>query len=342
MEGDDGLFDSDTPMQKKFSQQACNILNDLRKTGQLCDAVIKVETESFPIHRAIMSACSPYFRALFTNEMFNTDRKEVIIPGVSSNIMKLIIDYAYTRDITITPDNIEQLLPAADQFHVNGLVKACCDYLASELTPENCIGIFKFARTYYCHNLERTSFRFLMQNFSEVFTHSSEFLQLPVDEVCYILESDELNVKNEEIVFDSVLRWIDYDPERRKSSISQLLRCIRLGLLSTQYFVEKVKPHSYVKENEACKPIIIETLKFLYDLDMDDDKEVDLNNPLARPRVPHEILVVIGGWSGGSPTNIVETYDTRADRWIVCDSMDSGNAPKKWCFLELSLRLHVA
>ena len=57
---------------------------------------------------------------------------------------------------------------------------------------------------------------------------------------------------------------------------------------------------------------------------MDNGKEVDLTHPLARPRVPHEILFVVGGWSGGSPTNVIETYDTRADRWVMVDSVDKG------------------
>nr|QTM97704.1 KLHL10 [Sinohyriopsis cumingii] len=323
MDWDDHSRDKNL-LEKKFSTQACNILNELRKTGQLCDAIIKVENQEFPIHRAIMSACSPYFRALFTNEMFNTDRREIIIPGVSADMMKLIIEFAYTRELHVTQENVEQLLPAADQFHVNGLVKACCDFLASEICAENCIGIYKFSCTYFCHNLERATFRYLMQNFTDVYSNSNEYLQLTVDEVCSFLASDELNVKNEEIVFDAILRWIDYDPERRKNYIARLLKTIRLGLLTTQYFVEKVKTHPYVRDSDACKPVIIETLKFLYDLDMDEEKEVDLNNPLARPRVPHEILFVVGGWSGGSPTNIVETYDTRADRWIVCDALDAG------------------
>lgn len=43
--------------------------------------------------------------------------------------------------LQVTVDNVEQLLPAADQFHVIGLVKACCDFLQRELTPANCIGI---------------------------------------------------------------------------------------------------------------------------------------------------------------------------------------------------------
>jgi len=53
------------------------VLSDLRKNGQLCDAVIRVEDGHFTVHRAIMSACSPYFRALFTNGMHETDKREV-------------------------------------------------------------------------------------------------------------------------------------------------------------------------------------------------------------------------------------------------------------------------
>ena len=71
--------------------QACNVLNELRKTGQLCDAVLKVDGGQFTVHRAIMSACSPYFRALFTNGMHETDQKEIFIPGVTADMMGHIV-----------------------------------------------------------------------------------------------------------------------------------------------------------------------------------------------------------------------------------------------------------
>lgn len=63
-------------------------------------------------------------------------------------------------------------------------------------------------------------------------------------------------------------------------------------------------------------------MKFLYDLDLSEDRDVDTSNPLGRPRIPHELLFAIGGWSGGSPTNAMETYDTRADQWKNCDCGD--------------------
>lgn len=68
-------------------------------------------------------------------------------------------------------------------------------------------------------------------------THSDSVSVLQVSEV---LESDQLNVRNEELVFDAVCRWIDFDRERRKGHIARLLKTIRLGLLTTQFFVEKV------------------------------------------------------------------------------------------------------
>ncbi|XP_033728458.1 kelch-like protein 10 [Pecten maximus] len=313
-----------TELGKRFSAHSCLVFDELRRFGQLCDAVIKVEHQEFPIHRAIMSASSPYFRALFTNALDVVERREVEIPGVTADIMQIIIDYAYTRRATIDENNVECLLPAADQFLVHGLVKRCCDFLAGQLEAGNCIGIHNFARYYFCPSLERISYRYLMHNFSEVFAISNEYIDLCVEDVCEILSSDDLNVKNEEMAFMAILRWIDYDPTNRRCHITDLLRTVRLGLLSTQYFVEKVKSHPYVKENDQCKPLVIETLKFLYDLDMDEDKDLDITNPLARPRVPHEVMFVVGGWSGGSPTNVVETYDMRADKWIVCDTGDEG------------------
>ena len=56
---------------------------------------------------------------------------------------------------------------------------------------------------------------------------------------------------------------------------------------------------------------MIEALKFLYDLDIV-GQDIDFNNPMARPRIPHEVggggLEVwvkggeggwVGGWVGG-------------------------------------------
>jgi hypothetical protein len=62
---------------------------------------------------------------------------------------------------------------------------------------------------------------------------------------------------------DKFLEFIFYQ------NIIDLLKCVRLGLLTTNFFIEKVKSHPYIINNEACKPLVIETLKYLYELDVD-------------------------------------------------------------------------
>lgn len=44
--------------------------------------------------------------------------------------------------------------------------------------------------------------------------------------------------------------------------------------------------------------------------------------PLAMPRLPHEVIFAIGGWSGGTSKGCIETYDTRADRWVNIQTED--------------------
>ncbi|KAK2866157.1 hypothetical protein Q7C36_002213 [Tachysurus vachellii] len=47
-------------------RKLCGLLNEMRLDGSLCDAVLRVDEVDFKVHKNILSAYSPYFRALFT------------------------------------------------------------------------------------------------------------------------------------------------------------------------------------------------------------------------------------------------------------------------------------
>lgn len=59
--------------ERKMSEQALNVLYQLREEGQLCDAVITLDDGTvFNVHKAILSACSLYFRYfIFTTYIHN-------------------------------------------------------------------------------------------------------------------------------------------------------------------------------------------------------------------------------------------------------------------------------
>lgn len=254
---------------RAMSEQAMRALYELRENCQLCDAVVRLDDgTSYNVHRAILSACSLYFRALFTTTLHGTEVKDVRLSGISSEIMNQLISYAYLRHINVTEDNVHSLLITADYLSILGILKICCDYLKSMLTPQNCISIMQFAKSHFCQDLSRDAEIYLLRNFNDVSVKSDEILLLSLEDFKAIVSHDDLNVKSEETVWEAILRWIDYDAEKRKPHIVTLMQTIRLGLLDTQFFLEHVKDHPYVTSCEESRPLIIETLKFLYDLEM--------------------------------------------------------------------------
>lgn len=55
--------DEDALPQQCMSSEAMQKLFEMRLNNQLCDAMIRVDNErTYNIHRAIMCACSSYFR----------------------------------------------------------------------------------------------------------------------------------------------------------------------------------------------------------------------------------------------------------------------------------------
>ncbi|XP_033221117.1 kelch-like protein 10 isoform X2 [Belonocnema kinseyi] len=288
------------------------VWSELRANQQLCDGLIRCAgNKTFPVHRAILSAVSPYFKALFINSLKGgqSEVTEVSINVVPADIFGLVLDYAYTGTCKVTPENVEQLLPLADQFEVLGVVQLCCQFLLHELRPDNC--------------LEERGRKYIRHNFKRILKDSTEFKDLSIEELEAILRDDELNVRNEEIVFEAIKFWIEAKIDKRRIHFPRLFQCIRFGLMSSKFFNSNILSSRLIENDEECRRILYPVRAYLAEQDAKQSGETDLKHPLSRPRIPYEILFAIGGWSAGSPTSFIETYDTRADRWFLSVNTDS-------------------
>lgn len=91
-----------------------------------------------------------------------------------------------------------------------------------------------------------------------------------------------------------------------------------------------MKKHPYVLENRSCNTLITSTLAFMFDLYTIDSQVETFKTPeTALPRLPHDIIFAIGGWSCGQARAYVEAYDTRADRWI-CVPHEDPQGPRAY------------
>jgi len=61
---------------------------------------------------------------------------------------------------------LKVLVPAANMLQLQEVTEACCDFLQSQLSPTNCIGINAFADLHSCTNLTTISEVYIHQHFS--------------------------------------------------------------------------------------------------------------------------------------------------------------------------------
>ncbi|KAJ8303437.1 hypothetical protein KUTeg_019833 [Tegillarca granosa] len=121
-------------------------LQELRHYDVLCDYCLKAENITINVHRAVLAACSDYFRVMLTNDMKESRESSVELKGVSACGLRIVIDFAYTGVLELNTENVEDVLSAAthlqisdavdlvDQFQFDGK-GTLCSRLNEEHTP---------------------------------------------------------------------------------------------------------------------------------------------------------------------------------------------------------------
>jgi kelch-like protein 10 len=297
--------------------------NEFRTNQQFCDGILHSnDGKTFYIHRVILSVVSPYFEDLFTNSLKGggpeMNEVKLDIPG---HILDLILDYAYTGHCNVTLENVEQLLSIADQCEILGVLHQSFQCLFEELKPENCIGILKFSMRYFCRHLKDRGLKYICHNFKQIFEQSLEFKEFSAEELQCILRHDELNVHREELVFEAVMKWTEADLQVREQYLQTLIHCVRYGLTSIDFF-KHVMSNKLILASPELQSSLYPASVYLAELDSGQSRDRALNNPIARPRIPYEIIFAVGGWNGKRYTRFIETYDIRADKWFVCTQTD--------------------
>ncbi|XP_041044326.1 kelch-like protein 32 isoform X7 [Carcharodon carcharias] len=104
-------------------------LNQQRNDGILCDVILVAEEQKFHAHKAVLAACSDYFRAMFSLCMVESVAEEVSLHGVTSLGLKQALDFAYTGQILLEPGIVQDVLAAGSHLQLLELLKLCSHYL---------------------------------------------------------------------------------------------------------------------------------------------------------------------------------------------------------------------
>ncbi|XP_029821087.1 zinc finger and BTB domain-containing protein 17 [Manacus vitellinus] len=116
----------------QHSKQVLEQLNQQRQLGLLCDCTFVVDGIDFKAHKAVLAACSEYFRMLFV------DQKDVVHLDISNAAgLGQVLEFMYTAKLSLSPDNVEDVLAVAGFLQMQEVVSACNALKSLSVPPEN-------------------------------------------------------------------------------------------------------------------------------------------------------------------------------------------------------------
>ncbi|KPP59199.1 kelch-like protein 4-like [Scleropages formosus] len=344
------------------AEQTFRKMENYLQHKQLCDVLLIAGDHKIPAHRLVLSAVSDYFAAMFTNDVREAKQEEIKMEGVDPEALRSLVHYAYTGVLELKEETIESLLAAACLLQLSQVIEVCCNFLMKQLHPSNCLGIRSFADAQGCVELLNVAHSYTMQpmrswlipsltpslidplqeHFLEVI-QNQEFLLLPTTEIVKLLASDDINVPDEETIFQALMMWVRQDVQQRQQDLGLLLSYIRLPLLPPQLLAD-LENNKMFSEDLECQKLLMEAMKY----HLLPERRPMLQSPRTKPRKSTVgALYAVGGMdatkgpvhaesclshdmlapqlpvlcsSPGSTT--IEKYDLRTNTWIQVGVMN--------------------
>ncbi|GFV68386.1 TD and POZ domain-containing protein 2 [Trichonephila clavipes] len=150
---------SDSFKSKKIRLESKQILGEnletLYKENLLCDLKLKTKTGSFPVHKNILSARSPVFKAMFTYDGKEKNSECVNIDDLDDDTIQRMLHFIYTAKLQdLQWDSACNLYAAAVKYEIISLKSECFSFLEDNLTQDNACDLLIFADKQLDENLK--------------------------------------------------------------------------------------------------------------------------------------------------------------------------------------------
>ncbi|XP_077289869.1 kelch-like protein 25 [Arctopsyche grandis] len=194
---------------------------DAMRGEKFTDVNFTVGKQSFFAHMIVLSSCS----AIFTK---NSDNLSAIFSDFQYPIIDAMLKYCYLGEIHIEEKHYEKFKELAEKLKIESIAP---QFLTVDRT--NCLEVLRLSDDKIS---KRTAMKSTVDNFNTLYK-TQDFLSVPVSDLVEILKSDDINVHSEEDVFNAVKLWVNFDLTNRQSELEDLLRIVKLPLLSMEFVV---------------------------------------------------------------------------------------------------------
>ena len=176
-------------------------------------------------HRLVIAANSPVLKQMLKSPMRESAKGHVLLNSISPRILDILIEYMYCGEVIIPKKRITYMLQAADYLQMYELRRLCLEQFPTVVCTDNVISWFKIAGKLNLQNILCKCSDMMISKLSGI-SDSQEFLMLTYEELTSYFH--DLKEVNPDILLDTSLKWVNYDPENRQGVVKDLLLIISL------------------------------------------------------------------------------------------------------------------
>lgn len=185
------------------------------------------------MHRIVLCAANTYFSDELENapESVNGKQRIILDATINNGAMYMLIEYCYTGRITITTENVENLLHAANTYEFSFVKKKCIDFLINQVGHMDALHIWRLASLYSSKRLQRCAMAIVCDTFMDL-VKSVTYQKLDANQVHTLVSCEDIFVGSEKDVFQAIVDWVAYNPLKRRQHFPSLLEAVRLAGIS--------------------------------------------------------------------------------------------------------------
>ncbi|KAL9974028.1 hypothetical protein ACROYT_G020557 [Oculina patagonica] len=246
-------------LDKEFTEELIRNLNVLRKSSILCDTILRAEGKDFAAHKCVLTAASPYFRALFTTDFKENESNLVELKEVKCAALSEVLQFMYTGEARADSSNAQDLIMLADYLILPSLRSKVLEFLEVTINSSNCLSLECFASQFNCESLKEAAVTYKVRNFVAV-TNSDDFKSLDFEKVKALVSRDDIIVSKEEDVYEAVILWVKHDLSAREGFFPELLKCVRTSFMSKYTLRRILGKEELVVNSPVCTSILLQGL----------------------------------------------------------------------------------
>ncbi|XP_013397510.1 BTB/POZ domain-containing protein 17-like isoform X1 [Lingula anatina] len=236
----------------------------------LSDVILTVGEQRFYGHKFVLAKSSEVFKCmLYEKQWLSGTRDSEVVLNESvecEEAFERFLQYLYTASVSINPESAVGILCLADKYGVGSLKELVTKYMVHHSrSPKvtNALNWYSWAKALNLTDLVQQCHETITWNIADII-QSPDWLIMDLEFVCDILQSHELIIKNELMMYHAAERWLlsESNIANISDNAQQMLPLVRFPQMMVRDLFEVET--SALASHEECKDLLKDLLGRAY------------------------------------------------------------------------------